>query len=120
MKSLRTPQSTDTSRNTSLFFHNGIQVCKETFLFLHDIGDYRLRTIRAHYVAHGLVPRTHGHIGRTEPNALVLEDVKGIITFVMQCVESNGVLLPGRVPAYKRDDIKLLPSHLPSHCYILK
>lgn len=98
-------------RNTSFFFHNGIQVCKQTFLFLHDIGDYRLRAIRAHYIAHGLVPRTHGHTGRTAPNALVLEDVKGIITFVMQYVESNGVLLPGRVPGYKRDDIKLLPSN---------
>ena len=98
-------------RNTSLFFHNGIQVCKQTFLFLHDIGDYRLRAIRAHYIVHGLVPRTHGHTGRTAPNALVLEDVKGIITFVMQYVESNGVLLPGRVPGYKRDDVKLLPSN---------
>ena len=29
----------------------------------------------------------------------------------MQYVESNGVLLPGRVPGYKRDDIKLLPSN---------
>ena len=50
-------------RNTSLFFHNGIQVCKQTFLFLHDIGDYRLRALRAHYIARGLVPRTHGHTG---------------------------------------------------------
>ena len=61
-------------------------------------------------MAHGLVPGTHGRTGRTAPNALVLEDVKGIITFVMHYVESNGVL-PGRVPGYKRDDIKLLPSN---------
>ena len=28
----------------------------------------------------------------------------------MQYVESNAILLPGRIPGYKRDDIKLLPS----------
>ena len=77
-------------RNKSLFFHNGLRVCKKTFLFLHDIGDFRLRAIRAHYTSEGLVPRTHGHTGRTAPNALVLEDVKNIIQFVMQYVETNG------------------------------
>ena len=76
-------------------------------LFLHDIGDFRLRAIRAYYLTEGLA---HGHSGHTAPNALVLQDVNGIITFVMQYVENNGILLPGRVPGYKRDDIKLHPS----------
>ena len=97
-------------RNASAFYHNGLRVCKRTFLFLHDIGDFRLKAIRAQYVAEGLVPRVHGHTGRVAPNALVLEEVKGIITFVMQYVETNAILLPGRIPGYKRDDIKLLPS----------
>ena len=97
-------------RHSAIFYHNGLRVCKTTFLFLHDIGDFRLRAIRAHYLSEGLVPRIHGHTGRTAPNALVLEDVRGIITFILQYVESNGILLPGRIPGYKRDDIKLLPS----------
>ena len=98
-------------RNTSIFFHNGKKICRKTFLFLHDIGDFRLRSIKAHFLSQGLVPRIHGHTGRTAPNALVLEEVKGIITFVTQYVESNGILLPGRIPGYTRDDIKLLPSN---------
>ena len=93
-----------------MFYHNGVRVCKNTFLFLHDIGNFRLKAIRAHYLSEGLVPRIHGHTGRTAPNALVLGDIKGLITFVMHYVESNGILLPGRIPGYKRDDIKLLPS----------
>ena len=56
----------------------------------------------AHYVTEGLVPRIHGHAGRTAPNALVLGEVKGISTFVMQYVESNAILLPGRIPGYKQ------------------
>ena len=85
-------------------------MCKRTFLFLHDIGDFRLKAIRAQYIREGLVPRVHGHTGRVAPNALVLEEVKGILTFVMHYVETNAILLPGRIPGYKRDDIKLLPS----------
>ena len=79
-------------RNASAFYHNSLRVCKRTFLFLHDIGDFRLKAIRAQYVAEGLVPRVHGHTGRVAPNALVLEEVKGIITFVMQYVETNAIL----------------------------
>ena len=97
-------------RNASAFYHNGLRVCKRTFLFLHDIGDFRLKAIRAQYIREGLVPRVHGHTGRVAPNALVLEEVKGILTFVMHYVETNAILLPGRIPGYKRDDIKLLPS----------
>ena len=97
-------------KSASTFYHNGLRICKKTFLFLHDIGDFRLRALRAQYLSEGLVPRVHGHTGRTAPNALVLDDVKGIISFVMQYVESNSILLPGRIPGYKRDDIKLLPS----------
>ena len=73
-------------------------VCKRTFLFLHDIGDFRLKAIRAQYIREGLVPRVHGHTGRVAPNALVLEEVKGILTFVMHYVETNAILLPGRLP----------------------
>ena len=91
----------------SAFYHNGLCVCKRTFLFLHD---FRVKAIRAQYVAVGLVPRVHGHTGHVAPNALVLDEVKGIITFVMQYVETDAILLPGRIPGYKRDDIKLLPS----------
>lgn len=41
---------------------------------------------------------------------MVLEDVKNVIQFIMQYAEANAILLPGRVPGYKRDDIQILPS----------
>ena len=56
-------------RNASAFYHSGLRVCKRTFLFLHDIGDFRLKAIRAQYIREGLVPRVHGHTGRVAPNA---------------------------------------------------
>ena len=96
-------------KNRMVFYHNGYQVCRNTFLFLHNIGKFRLDAIKRRYVTEGMVPRIH-HSGRTAPNALVLEDVRCILQFVMEYVETNGILLPGRIPGYKRDDIQLLPS----------
>ena len=73
-------------------------------------GEFRFRALKIHYLIEGLVPRIHGYAGRTAPNALVLEDVRGTVLFVLQYVETNGILLPCRIPGYKRDDIQLLPS----------
>ena len=97
-------------KNRMVFYHNGYQVCRNTFLFLHKIGKFCLDAIKSRYVTEGMVPHIHGHSGRTAPNALVLEDVRCILQFVMEYVEINGILLPGRIPGYKRDDIQLLPS----------
>ena len=100
----------DRLKASTLFHHQGHRVCCTTLLFLHGIGDYRFRAIKQCYLCEGVVPRTHGHTGRTAPNALVKEDVQQIISFVTQYAETNAILLPGRVPGYKRDDIQLLPS----------
>ena len=97
-------------KNNTTFYHQGLRVCRKTFLFLHNIGEFRFKAIKAHCLSEGLVARTHGHAGRVAPNSLMLEEVKDIILFVLQYVEVNGILLPGRIPGYKRDDIKLLPS----------
>ena len=85
-------------------------MCRKTFLFLHNVGSSRFKAIKSHYLSQGLVPRIHGNSGKAPSHALVLKDVEGIISFVLQYVETNGILLPGRVPGYKRDDIQLLPS----------
>ena len=85
-------------------------MCRNTFLFLNKIGEFRPKALKSHYLSEGFVPRIHGHTGRRVPNALDPEDVRGIIEFVMQYVESNTILLRGRIPGYKWDDIQLLPS----------
>ena len=85
-------QVKERERNESAFYHNGLRVCKRTFLFLHDTGDSCLKAIRAQYITEGLVPRVHGHTGRVEPNALVLDEVKGICDAVRrdQCHPVTG------------------------------
>ena len=43
-------------------------------------------------------------------NALSFEDITEIVNFLQNYSEQHAILLPGRIPAYKRDDMKLLPS----------
>ena len=97
-------------KSTTVFHHHGHRVCRATFCFLHGVGHHRLKAVKASYLSQGLVPRVHGHTGRIAPNAMVLEDVRRVIQFISQYCETNAVLLPGRVPGFKRDDIQLLPS----------
>lgn len=97
-------------RSHTTYYHHGHKVCKRTFLFLHAIGDFRLKAIKNNYLAHGLVPRVHGHTGRLLSHSLTLSDVENLLKFVLQYTEANAILLPGRVPGYKRDDIQILPS----------
>ena len=52
----------------------------------------------------------HGHTGRLISHGLTLADVESLLKFVLQYAEANAILLPGRVPGYKRDDVQILPS----------
>jgi hypothetical protein len=47
---------------------------------------------------------------RLPSNTLPYSTVADIKAFMSNYVEENGVLLPGRIPGYKNDDIKLLSS----------
>ena len=36
--------------------------------------------------------------------------ITDVVKFLQSYTENNAILLPGRIPGYKRDDTKLLPS----------
>jgi len=68
----------------------------------------RFRRLKEHYEEHRISPRVHGN--RKHNNTLpyaVTEDVKN---FLNNYAEENAVLLPGRIPGFKNDDIRLLSS----------
>ena len=92
------------------FSYQGRTICRDMFLNLYGIGYSRFRRLKEHYEANGLSLRLHGNSKRLPPNTLpqaVTEDVKNFLT---NYVEENAVLLPGRIPGFKKDDIKLLSS----------
>ena len=92
------------------FMYRSTPICKTMFLKLYGISDARFRSLKEHYEIYGIYPRTHGNTKRMPSNTLTYATVEDIKTYISNYVEENGVLLPGRVPGYKNDDIKLLPS----------
>ena len=97
-------------RGYANFFHQGKSICATTFKFLHGIGHKRLRNVSKALHSSGVVPRIHGNTKRLPKHALSVKSTQFVVRFLLNYCELNGLLLPGRVPGYSRDDIKLLPS----------
>ena len=96
------------TRSFTYFKHGGHTICIKTFCFLHTIGQSKFKAIKASFERDGLVPRQHrSHKPR---RALRLADIQYVVTFITNYAEDHAILLPGRIPGYKRDDVILLPS----------
>lgn len=91
-------------------FHQGKTICRAMFLFLHSIGKKRLVNVTRSLKHQGVGPRVHGNYKRLPKHTLSLKSSEYVVRFLLNYTEQHGLLLPGRVPGYSRDDIKLLPS----------
>ena len=100
------------SRTFTTFLHNGQHVCQQTYRFFLGIGKDRLTAVKESYFSNGLTTRVHGNAGRLPHNVTPFETIQNIVQFVSNYAEQNTLLLPGRIPKYKKDDIKLLPSSM--------
>ena len=43
-------------------------------------------------------------------HALSFKKILGILQFIQNYAEQHAILLPGHIPQFKRDDVKVLPS----------
>ena len=73
----------------------------------------RLECIKATWMVNGLGPRNR--VQHLPYNTTPLSDIQQFVQFVWRYAEENAILLPGRIPGYKRDDIQLLPSSTTKH-----
>ena len=48
-------------------------------------------------------------------NPTKLSDIKNVVKFIFQYAEDHAILLLGRTPSYKYDDLQLLPSSATKH-----
>ena len=110
------------------FYHQGSKICRSTFLILHGIGKTleiksrpvyvtwtflgktRFQSLKDHYQICGLTARQHGNSKRLPYNTLTQQEQDCVIRFIKSYARANSILLPGRIPGYKRDDLQLLPS----------
>ena len=75
---------------------------------MHAIGQSKVKAIKVSFERDGLVPRRQ--CSHKPCNALRLADIQYVVTFITNYTEDHAILLPGRIPGYKRDDVILLPS----------
>ncbi len=75
-----------------------------------SIGKDKFTAVKQHYLATGLTTRIHGNTKRTPHNTLSFRETKNMVKFLHSYADNNAILLPGRIPGYKRDDLQLLPS----------
>jgi len=68
-----------------------------------------------HYRKNGLTLRVHGNAKRLPSSVSSAETVEQVVKFIKNTAEEQALLLPGRVPGFKRIDLKLLPSNLTKH-----
>ena len=94
------------------YFYDGKRICLKTFLFLHCLSNFRFYSLVKHYRKNGLALRTHGNSKRLPSSSSPAETVEQVIKFINNVAEEQALLLPGRVPSFKRTDVKLLPSNL--------
>lgn len=94
------------------FHYNGHQVCQVTYRFLFGIRKHRLKAIKAHLLSNGLTLRTHGNTGKLPHNVTSYASIRYIVQFITNFAEQNALLLPGRIPGYKQDDLEILPSSI--------
>lgn len=88
------------------------QECNQGLAAISEhISKNKLTALIAHYKEHGLTPRRKKTGGRKcNTKILSYDDIRGVVTFITNYADEHALLLPGRVPGYKRSDIRLLPS----------
>ena len=92
------------------FYFQSRPICREMFLHLYGISYSRFLRIKEHYKVHGISPRIHGNANRVPTNLTPHSSVTDVHAFLNNYVEENAIMLPGRIPGYKSDDVKILSS----------
>ena len=85
-------------------------ICKEMFLHLYGLSYSRFRRLKEHYEQHGIFLHTHGNSKKLPSNTHPLAVTENVHVFLTNYVEENAIVLPGRIPGFKRDDVKVLSS----------
>ena len=87
---------------------------KVFFLFLFfsspfSISKDLLTAVKKHFLTNGAAERRKQKSGRNK-RCLTTADVERIVLFIRSHAETHGLVMPGRMKAFSRTDLKLLPS----------
>lgn len=96
------------------YYYHIQRLCMRTFLFLHCLHRNRFYSLVKHH-KNGLSLQVHWNKNRLPSSTSSAETVEQVVKFILNTAEEQAFLLPGRVPGFKRIDVKLLSSHLTKH-----
>ena len=74
------------------------------------MGRWRYEAIRKSCLSEGVQERVHGNSNHLPHNGFTTAELQSIVMFLQNYAEENAILLPGRIPGYKRTDLQLLPT----------
>ncbi|KAI7806078.1 hypothetical protein IRJ41_025886 [Triplophysa rosa] len=75
------------------------------------LSQYHLTCLLSHYKENGIEPKEKKSGGRkSNTRSFEFEDIPRAVRFLTNYASENVLVLPGRVPGFKRDDIQLLSS----------
>ena len=107
----RKKHQSDRKAQRTDFYHHGFQICRDTFKYMHSIGQDKLNNLIKHYKENGVQPHVHKNSKCRPRHALKLEDTRAVVDFIFNFAEANCIILPGRAPRHWKTDVKLLPSN---------
>ena len=90
------------------FYYQSVPICKEMFLHFYGLSDSWFQRLREHYENHGVSLRTHGNTKRLPHNTLSQATIEVVKAFLSNFGEENVISLPGMIPGFKSDEIKVL------------
>ena len=71
-----------------------------------------MKALVQHYKENGVASRQRKSGGRrSTPRNLSFYDITAVVSFITNFAEQHALVLPGRVPGFKRADVRLLPSN---------
>ncbi|XP_065207724.1 uncharacterized protein LOC135836679 [Planococcus citri] len=110
IKHSRTVEIKDRRRVKMMFAFRGVSVCRAMFMFAHGIKIERLKRLIKRYKENGISPKAHGNYKRVPANAISIEQMREVISFLKQYADDHAAVVKGR-SAHQNQDIKILPPH---------
>ena len=94
-------QNSERKRTFTPYHFQGHRVCRDTFVFLHTMSIARLKAIKQHEMENRMCPRGRAKV--LPHNTTKLSDIENVVRYILQYAEDHTILLPDRIPGYKRD-----------------
>lgn len=98
-------------QSQTLYLIKGQRVCRETYMFCHQIKVKRLKRLLKMYNDNGLVAKVHhGNAKKIAKNSTSFSDTKYVVKFLINYAEQHAICLLGRSSTVFNTNLKVLPS----------